>query len=234
MRAHRAVVGARPARGRSPRPGCPRGSGPRRRSTAGARPRTSRAGARPRSRGVGRATDAGGRGTPWPRRGPAAAGRRRRCPTPARRDLLAGTRELDLGARERDGAALGCLRVDAFGRRDPQHLVDGARASRRAGRGRRARPTRAGRPAARGTGNSAEHQPPLRPEAPKPGGLRLEHDDAEARVVAEQVVRGPQPGEPGADDGDVAGASPGQRRPGGSSSPAVSRHSEDGQRTPHE
>ena len=81
----------------------------------------------------------------------------------------------------------------------------------------------AGRPRARGrtaspasdtgAGNSAEHQPPLRPLAPNPATSRLQHGDPQRRVGRRQVVRGPQPGVAGADDRHVDVEVAGQRRP---------------------
>ena len=62
---------------------------------------------------------------------------------------------------------------------------------------------------ASGTANSAEHQPPFRPEAPKPTTSRSSDGDAQGRVGLGQVVGGPQAGEASAHHGhvhvDVAG-----------------------------
>ena len=52
-------------------------------------------------------------------------------------------------------------------------------------------------------GNSAEHQPPLRPLAPNPAICRSTTTHPQPGVGAQQVVGGPQPGEARADDGDV-------------------------------
>ena len=47
-----------------------------------------------------------------------------------------------------------------------------------------------------GAENSAEHQPPFLPEAPKPADLPFQQGDSRARRRPEQVVRSPEPGEP--------------------------------------
>ena len=61
--------------------------------------------------------------------------------------------------------------------------------------------------------NSAEHQPPLRPDAPQPGEVRLDDDDAQRRVEPAQVVRRPEPGVARADDAHIGVHIAGQRRP---------------------
>ncbi len=60
-------------------------------------------------------------------------------------------------------------------------------------------------------GNSAEHQPPFRPDAPIPGDLPLAHHDPDRRVAPGQVIRGPQAGEAGPDDRHVGVEISGQR-----------------------
>ena len=153
---------------RSPSRGSARRWSTPRRTTASARPRTSRAGM------DGRAV-AG------------CTSRRARVPRPRPRRLVGveqpdvvlveaprtGVLDLGLGAchcgcrpGQPDRAALGGVGVDALVVGRPQHLVDACRASRvRAARGQ---PLAASAGDARGRGNSAEHQPPLRPDAPKP------------------------------------------------------------------
>ena len=98
---------------------------------------------------------------------------------------------------------------------DPPDLVDARRASRRAGPARPPAPTPgAGQPVG-GIGKSAEHQPPLRPEAPKPAVSASSTTTRSVGSAREQVVGGPEPGEAGADDGDVAVGVRRQRRPRG-------------------
>ena len=57
--------------------------------------------------------------------------------------------------------------------------------------------------AASDVANSAEHQPPLRPGRPEAGHLAFDDGDAQGRVGQCERVRGPQAGEPGADDADI-------------------------------
>ena len=94
-------------------------------------------------------------------------------------------------------------RVDALGGGDAPHLVDGRvhgpLQGDRAVAAVRARPS-ASRARRRTT---REHQPPLRPEAPKPAISRSSDHHAQRRVGLLEVVRGPEPGEAGADDGHV-------------------------------
>ncbi len=83
------------------------------------------------------------------------------------RDLLAGPVELDRGPGQADGAALGPVDVQSFSAGDPADLVD------RVVHGvlhRLGVPARAVVRAILSSeaGNSAEHQPPLRPLAPNP------------------------------------------------------------------
>ena len=52
-------------------------------------------------------------------------------------------------------------------------------------------------------GNRAEHQPPLRPEAPKPTVSASSTAIRSVGVGLGEVVGGPEPGEAGADDRDV-------------------------------
>jgi hypothetical protein len=54
----------------------------------------------------------------------------------------------------------------------------------------------------------------LRPLAPNPAHLALHDDHTERRVAAQQVVRGPQAGEPRPDHADVGLGVAGERRPG--------------------
>ena len=85
-------------------------------------------------------------------------------------DLGAGPGELGAGAGEHDGAALGPVRVDALGGQHPPDLVDGGPHGGVLGERALAvgdRPTVAASLSSE-AGNSAEHQPPLRPDAPKP------------------------------------------------------------------
>ena len=60
-------------------------------------------------------------------------------------------------------------------------------------------------------GNSAEHQPPFRPEAPYPAISRSHTTMAEAGIGLIQVISGPQAGEAGPDDRDVGVGVAGQR-----------------------
>ena len=54
-------------------------------------------------------------------------------------------------------------------------------------------------------GDGQERRAPaaVAPARAEPGDLGLDHEHVERRVGLEQVVRGPQPGQPGADDDDV-------------------------------
>ena len=52
-------------------------------------------------------------------------------------------------------------------------------------------------------GNSAEHQPPLRPEAPNPATSASSTTIRSAGSACDEVVRRPEPGVAGADDRDV-------------------------------
>ena len=85
---------------------------------------------------------------------------------PRLRGLGAGAGELGLGAGQDDRAAHREVGVDALGRAHPGDLGD--RTLHRAVlRDRRVAPNLGGE-GRDATGYSAEHQPPLRPDAPKP------------------------------------------------------------------
>ena len=78
---------------------------------------------------------------------------------------------------------------------DGEHLVDGGAHRLVLGERAPSRPSRAARPVVASTaGNSAEHQPPLRPEAPKPAVSASSTTTRSVGSAAQQVVGGPQPG----------------------------------------
>ena len=112
---------------------------------------------------------------------------------------------------EVDGAALVEPAVDAGARRPRR------RPRRRCGASPApcARPRPARRPAPPRRRARRSRRRTNRRCAPTPRTRRfpLEHDDPQRRVGAQQRVRGPQPGEPGADDGHVGVAVAGQRGP---------------------
>ena len=108
------------------------------------------------------------------------------------------------------------------------HLDHGV-AHRRAHRGGGVVPVRRGEPSP-DTGSSAEHQPPLRPLAPNPATCASTTSDASDGSASQQVVRGPQPGEPGADDRDVGLGVAVERVRRGSAASSWSNQSERGAR----
>ena len=172
-------------------PASARGCVTPRRSTARARPRTSRAGCTaaqcgvyvaPRTRGARAAVG-------WPRRRPAA--RRSSGPTPHARASSTSARSRRSWTRCAPASSVPpccqCASMPSAATTRPtsptvsriaaQHPDGGVAAGAAADAGPRRRAIRAAE-----AGNSAEHQPPLRPEAPKPGHLALEHHDAQRRA----------------------------------------------------
>ena len=134
------------------------------------------------------------------RRRPVEPGRRQ-APPRVVGDAGAGARHL--------GRAAGHDRLPPL--RKPQSMPSSAaRAPRSSTDSRSAATMRPGRLGAVLAGDgvepdrvSAETQPPLRPLAPKPDVLGLEHDHAQRRVEPQQVVGGPQTREAPTDDDDV-------------------------------
>ena len=218
--------------------GCARRSCTPRRSTAAARPaheprRVDRGAVRGVRRRRGRPVAVEHRGAPRRRR--AAVRRPRRGPRrgPSRPRRAPGA-SCGRRAGQRDRAALW-----RSGRRCPRRRRPGrprrrCRASPGAGPARAVAAGRRGQRRASEAGNSAEHQPPLRPGRAEAGDLGLEHRDPQVGSASAQVVGGPEPGEPGADDGDVDVAVAGQRRAAASSrrrrSRATARAAQSGRR----
>ena len=118
-------------------------------------------------------------------------------------DLGAGGPELGRGPGHHHGAALAGLGVDALARRDPEHLVDGGAH----------RPVLGQCPVPVGAGQAGQLAESGREEGGAPAavaargaearGLGLQHHDAQPRVGLEEVVGGPEAGQPGADHRDV-------------------------------
>ena len=108
--------------------------------------------------------------------------------------------ELGLAPREDDGAALGEVAVDALGE---GHALTSSTEARIA----------ASCASPSDVGNSAEHQPPLRPEAPNPATSASSTTILQRRVGLGEVVRRPEPGVAGTDDGDVRLGVTLERRP---------------------
>ena len=115
--------------------------------------------------------------------------------------LCAGPGELRGRAGERDGAALHPVAGDALVRDRPSRPRRPRRASPPASR-RRGRAVPAGQRGRRRAGNSAEHQPPLRPLAPNPATSRSTTSTRRPGRPAAGVRR-PEAGVAGADDADV-------------------------------
>ena len=145
----------------------------------------------------------------------AAQLRLRRPPPPPPRKRRLGDAPGAAGRRcgPADGAALVCRRRCPRPRRRPAPRRR-CRASPRCRASASLGSTREGRRFASDAGNSAEHQPPLRPDAPKPAVSASSTTIRSVGSARQQVVGRPEPGEPGADDRDVAVALAGQRRPG--------------------
>ena len=168
-----AVRGASRRRARSRSPACARARSRPSRSTARARPRTSRAGWIGRAVRRVRRPEHAGCGQPGARlvgaeqREVVLAEAPPRASATSARARSSCTRR----ARDDDRAALGELAVDALGRDDPRRPRRRSPASRGAARRPARSPYRAASQAT-DAGNSAEHQPPLRPLAPKPATSR--------------------------------------------------------------
>ena len=70
------------------------------------------------------------------------------------------------------------------------------------------------RPVGQTVGQRFRHEAAVAGRGPDARLTRLEHHDVAARVVLLGLDGGPEPGEPGPDDGQVRGGGPGQRRAG--------------------
>ena len=111
--------------------------------------------------------------------------------------------ELGRVAGEHHPAALSVVAVDAFGWQ-LSHPTSSTVRSRALAQLPARLCCRSRAPAcAEEVANIAEHQPPLRPEAPKPAVSRSMTARLRARISSLQVVSGPQAGVAGADDGNV-------------------------------
>jgi hypothetical protein len=113
---------------------------------------------------------------------------------------LAQARELGLGLRDGQRAALDEVAVDALAGAGRAHLVD-----RRLDRAleRRDRVLTGCLALARAGRDLAEHPAAVAPRGAEAGHLPLEHDDGERGVGPQQLVGGPQAGVAGSDDADV-------------------------------
>src|SRR5690606_10669373 len=119
------------------------------------------------------------------------------------RDVLPGSLGLQRRAGEEQPATQLVVAVDAFLLAHAADLVNGVYRPLAEARGRvLAVAVNQGRKSQRVLGVAPAAVAAGGPEA---DAFTLEHDDLETRVEALEVVRGPQPREAGADDGDVAG-----------------------------
>ena len=116
-------------------------------------------------------------------------------------DLGGQPRRLRGVAGDLHGAALDDARVDAFGRRDVDDLVDGL-VERLLPRQHAVAAVQLRHPVAV-TGHQPRQPAAVSSRRAEAGEAGLEHDDAQRRVGPLQVVRRPQPGVSGADDADV-------------------------------
>ena len=131
-------------------------------------------------------------------------------PTELLVDLVRQPRRLGGVAGDLKGAALDDARVDAFARRDVDHLVDGLVQCPLPGHHPVAA-VLAGHPVAV-PGNQPRQPAAVAAGRAEPGEPGLQHRDAQRRVRALQVVRRPQAGVAGADDAHVGVAVARQRR----------------------
>jgi hypothetical protein len=105
------------------------------------------------------------------------------------------------------------VRVDVLARQDRSHLVDGA------GNGQELF-SRGILTVAVGEFRGADGKAGGQPGAISPGrtetrDFALDQGNSEIGIAAQQVVGRPQPGKPGAENGDIDGLEAGERRPGG-------------------
>ena len=109
--------------------------------------------------------------------------------------------QLERGLGKLQGAAMDEVTFDLLALDDAPDLIDGVRdrpAQRHDRLAAAALAHRSGEPA-----SSPRTHPPLRPEAPKPAISASSTTTSSDRIGSLQFVRGPQPGESGADDAHV-------------------------------
>ena len=126
-------------------------------------------------------------------------------------DLGPGAIPLRTVAGERYVAAVGEAAVDLLLTYDPAHLLHGA--VHRALETARSLGVRTRRHLAHGGRVDRRAPAPVAAGSAEPGRLAFQHDHPYGRIGALEVVRGPQPGEPGPDDDHVGGSRPGKRGP---------------------
>ena len=109
--------------------------------------------------------------------------------------------QIVVGAGDDQRAAVRVVGVDPLFLGDATDVVDGVD-HRQRDRARASRPYRFVITAGL-RGKSATHQPPLRPDAPKPAISLAPPPAHSARGLAAEAVGRPEPSEPGAEDGNV-------------------------------